>query len=176
MNVKYYLNLGSGFDKPSEGKGLTLDRNQAVKPDICHDLNHFPWPLSDGQFDLVYCKDILEHLHDFVKVMEEIHRVSKSGAEIIITTPHYSCSNSFADPTHCHHLSFFSFDYITGENQWSYYSDKKFRKKEAFIHFQRNFKNKLIWRLANRYPKFYEEHLAWIFPAWFMHFRLEVIK
>lgn len=35
---------------------------------------------------------------------------------------------------------------------------------------------KLIWRIANRYPQAYERRWAWLFPAWFLSFELEVIQ
>jgi hypothetical protein len=36
--------------------------------------------------------------------------------------------------------------------------------------------NKIIHRLAKRWPARYERGWAWIFPAWFMWYELEVIK
>jgi len=36
--------------------------------------------------------------------------------------------------------------------------------------------NKLVRRLANRYPAAYERRWTWIFPAWFLYFELEVVK
>ena len=36
--------------------------------------------------------------------------------------------------------------------------------------------NTLIWRLANRFPVRYERRWAWLFPAWFLYFELEVVK
>lgn len=173
--VVQVLNLGSGKDSSLPGS-VTIDINPRTSPDIIHDLNKSPWPFDDDTFDVIYCKDIIEHLEDVVKTMEEIHRVARAGARVFITTPHFSCSNSFTDPTHRHHLGFFSFDYFTGQNQWDFYTKVKFRKVKAGLVFYPKFKNKLIWRIANRWPAFYEEHLAWILPAWFMSFELEVIK
>lgn len=169
------LNLGSGRDSSISG-AVTVDIRPATSPDVVHDLNVFPWPLDDEAFDVVYCKDVLEHLDDLVKVMEEIHRVSRPGAVVHITTPHFSCANSFTDPTHRHHFGLRSFDYFTGQNQWDFYTTVRFRKVRAELIFHPKLKNKLVRRVANRYPAFYEEHLAWIFPAWFMGFELAVVK
>ena len=169
------LNLGSGKDR-SIADAVTVDINRSTSPDVVHDLNNVPWPLDDDTFDIIYCKDIIEHLGDVVKTMEEIHRVARGGARVHITTPHFSCANSYTDPTHRYHLGFFSFDYFTGENQWDFYTKTRFKKVQTGLVFYPKFKNKLIWRIANRWPAFYEEHLAWIFPAWFMSFELEVIK
>lgn len=169
------LNLGSGQDASLPG-AVCVDFNPETRPDIVHDLNKTPWLLESNAFDAIYCRDVLEHLNDLVPVMEEIHRVGRKGGTVTITTPHYSCANSYTDPTHRHHLGLFSLDYFTGENQWGFYSKVRFKKTKVFLHFYPNLKNKIIWRIANRWPRFYEEHLAWIFPAWFMSFELEIIK
>ncbi len=169
------LDIGSGKDKAIKN-AVSIDINPDTSPDILHDLNKTPWPLSDNTFDIIYCKDIIEHLEDILKTMEEIHRVAKNGAKIYITTPHFSSPNSYTDPTHRHHLGFFFIDYFTGNNKWEFYTKVRFRKSRGELIFYPKFKNKLIWRIANRFPSFYEEHLAWIFPAWFMSFELEAIK
>ena len=36
--------------------------------------------------------------------------------------------------------------------------------------------NKVVWRLANRYPGAYERHRAWMFPAWFVSVELKAVK
>ena len=169
------LNIGCGTDRSIPG-AVTIDMNPELIPDVVHDLNKFPWPLPDNTFDVIYCKEIIEHLENVVAAMEEIHRIGRSGATVIITTPHFSCSNSFTDPTHRHHLGFFSFDYFTGENQWGFYTKARFRKLKSRIKFFGRYKNFHISWLANKSPRFYEEHLAWIFPAWYLVFELEILK
>jgi len=169
------LNLGSG-KRQDASSAVSVDIASVIRPDVLHDLNKYPWPFEDDTFDAVRCIDVVEHLDDIVKAMEEIHRVSRSGGRVMITTPHFSCANSYTDPTHRYHLGFFSFDYFTGENQWDFYTRARFRKVKADLVFYPRAKNKLVWRVANRWPAFYEEHLAWILPAWYMHFELEVVK
>ena len=169
------LSLGSGKNRSILG-AVTIDIVSDTLPDIVHDLNKFPWPFDDDTFEAIHCMDVIEHLEDVVKTMEEMHRISRVGARVYIATPHFSCANSYTDPTHRHHLGFFSFDYFTGENQWDFYTRARFRKVKARLHFYGRYKNRHISWLANRYPRFYEEHLTWIFPAWYMSFELEVIK
>ena len=122
------------------------------------------------------CKEVIEHLADIVRAMEELHRIGRPGARVHITTPHFSCANSFTDPTHRHHLGCFSFDYFTGGNQWGFYTTARFRAVRRRLHFYGRYKNLHVSWLANRFPRFYEEHLAWMFPAWYLSFELEVIK
>ncbi len=168
------LNLGCGLKRLPDA--LNLDLRASTGADVVHDLNSIPWPLPDSQFETVLLGDSLEHLKDIVATMEEIHRVCVNGAVVRITTPHFSSSNSFTDPTHLHHLSYFSFDYFTGEHDFDFYSEKRFRRRQTEIIFYPTLVNKLIWRIANRYPQAYERRWAWMFPAWFLSFELEVLK
>ncbi len=69
-----------------------------------------------------------------------------------------------------------SFDYFTGDNEFGFYTDRRFRKSRAEIVFSPTLMNKIIWRLARRFPAEYERRWAWIFPAWFVYFELIVIK
>lgn len=170
------LNLGCGSKHLPDA--LNVDLRNSAHPDIAHDLNSIPWPLPDNHFETVLLADSLEHLRDIVATMEEIHRVCRDGAVVKITTPHFSAANSFTDPTHLHHLSYFSFEYFTGEVEHGFelYTEKQFRRRHAQIVFYPTLINKLIWRLANRYPQAYERRWAWLFPAWFLSFELEVVK
>jgi hypothetical protein len=173
-NDALILNLGCG-QKYLDG-AINLDRVASVNPDVIHDINQIPWPFSANKFDEVHANDVLEHCSDVVMIMEEIHRICQSGAIIRITTPHFSSANSFTDPTHRHHFSYFSFHYFTSEHNFDFYTDKRFRRRRAQIIFHPTVINKLIWRLANHYPYSYEQRWAWIFPAWFLTFELEVVK
>ena len=170
------LYLGCGDKENREEPGLRIDVSPATKPDILHDLNQFPWPLPANVFKKIVCHDVLEHLENLIRVMEEIHRIAKPGAIISITLPHFSSSNSYTDPTHRHHLGIFSFDYFCDQNQWGFYTPVRFKKIRSEIHFHPNLINKIIWRIAKKNPKLYEERLTWMFPAWFVSFELEVIK
>lgn len=169
------LNLGSGKRELSV-ETFRVDINPATNPDLVHDLNQTPWPIESEQFDEIYCVEVIEHLTDVVKTMEEIHRVGKSGAKVHITTPHYSCSNSFTDPTHKHHLGFFSFDYFTGQNEWDFYTKARFKRLAARINFYGRYKNFHVSWFANKFPRCYEEHFAWAFPAWYLSFQFEILK
>lgn len=173
------LNLGAGEQKMAGT--VTLDSNPRVKPDIVHDLDVFPWLLGDNEFDEVYCFDVLEHLENVVGAMEEIHRILKPGGTVMITTPHFSCRNAFTDPTHRHFLGVRSFDYflIAGDSgifKWSYYSNAKYSREKFTIYFEPSLFNKIVWRLANKWPDCWERRFAWLLPAWFMSIELKAVK
>jgi hypothetical protein len=168
------LNLGCGHKFLDSA--VNLDRVASVNPDIVHDIEQFPWPFQENRFETVQANDIVEHCSDLVATMEEIHRICKNGALLHITTPHFSSANSFTDPTHRYHLGYFSFHYFTGEHSFDFYTDKRFRRRRAQIVFYPTIINKVVWRIANRYPQGYERRWSWLFPAWFLDFELEIIK
>jgi len=168
------LNIGCG--KKKIAGAVNLDRMPANHPDIVHDLNRCPWPFSSGTFDQVHAHDVLEHLGDIVSIMEEIHRVCVDGARLSLRVPHFSSANAFTDPTHRHYFGYFSFDYFTGAHDHDYYMPRRFRLLSRSIIFHVSIMNKLVWRLARRWPAHYEQRWAWICPAWFLAFELEVVK
>jgi SAM-dependent methyltransferase len=172
--LKHILNLGSGEKKREDA--VNVDLVQSTGPDIVHNLNIVPWPLPGDHFSCVYANDVLEHLDDLIAAMEEIHRVCQNGAVVHITLPHFSSANAFRDPTHKRFTSYFSFHYFTGQNQWAFYTDKRFRRRQSQIFFYPTITNKLVHRLANWRPEEYEQRWCWIFPAWFLSFELEVVK
>jgi SAM-dependent methyltransferase len=54
-----------------------------------HDLNlnEFPYPFKEKEFDFIICSHVLEHLDDPVRVCAEFSRIAKAG---YIEVPHYS--------------------------------------------------------------------------------------
>lgn len=79
---------------------LNHDMIELPGVDVVHDLRQFPWPFDDGQFDEVYMKDVLEHLPDTIKTMEELYRITKPEAKVYITVPYWNSVTAHGDPTH----------------------------------------------------------------------------
>ena len=90
------LNLGSG-EFPKTGF-VNVDYFARIKPDVIHDLNVFPYPFQDNEFDFIEARHVLEHLKDPFGVMRELHRITKPGGKILIKVPHFS--RGFAHPEH----------------------------------------------------------------------------
>ncbi len=44
-------------------------------------------PFADASFDLIWCSEVIEHLHYPEKAKNEFWRVLKPGGQVIITTP-----------------------------------------------------------------------------------------
>ena len=168
------LNLGCGR-KPMPG-AVNLDISADVGADVVHDLTKLPWPLPSDAFRQVYAFDVIEHLGDVVRVMEEIHRICQPGARVHITVPHFSSANAFTDPTHQHQFSAFSFDYFDESHGLAFYSRARFTRRSVEIVFYPSLVNKLVHRVANRRPTAYERRWAWMFPAWFLSIDLEAVK
>ena len=51
------------------------------------DLDREGLPYTDNQFDLITITEVIEHIRDFRKIMEEISRCLKPGGGVVITTP-----------------------------------------------------------------------------------------
>jgi SAM-dependent methyltransferase len=168
------LNLGCGRQH-REGC-INVDRVEQVRPDLVWDLDRYPYPLPDSHFERIFASDVIEHLQDVAAFMQEVHRLLVPGGIVEITTPHFSCANSFTDPTHRHHLGYFSLDYFTRESPLDFYSDARFEFVERQIVFHHSLLNRLVRRLAARHPRGYEQRFAWIFPAWFLRFQLRAVK
>lgn len=168
------LNLGCG-NKKRDG-WLNVDRAESIKPDQVHDLNQYPYPWPDSSFSEIQAYDVIEHLDDIPAFMNEIWRLGKPQAVVQLTTPHFSCANSYVDPTHQNHLSYFSLDYFTAGHPWGYYCGSGFEIKHRQIVFTPSLVNRVVSRMANKDPHCYENRWAWICPAWFLYFELAVIK
>lgn len=55
--------------------------------EVVHNLNDYPWPWADGSVDEINLYDVLEHLDDFMKAIEEIFRILTQGGVVISACP-----------------------------------------------------------------------------------------
>ena len=46
-------------------------------------------PLDDGEIDLVWCTEVLEHVADTAHTLSEIRRVLHTGGRLLLTTPYH---------------------------------------------------------------------------------------
>ena len=77
------LNLGAGLDRSIPG-AVTVDLVAKTNPDVVHDLDVYPWPFETDSFDQVICREVIEHLEDVIKAMEEMHRITRPGGIVHI--------------------------------------------------------------------------------------------
>jgi SAM-dependent methyltransferase len=168
------LNLGCGRDRRPDC--LNVDARSEVAPDLVWDLDQRPYPLPRGHFERIWAMDVIEHLASVKEFLEEAHELLAPGGIIEISTPHFSCANSFTDPTHRHHLGYFSLDFFTAAHRLNFYSTARFEIVERILAFEHGPLDRLMARLANRKPELYEKRLAGIFPAWCLTFKLRAVK
>ncbi|PKL44993.1 MAG: methyltransferase type 11 [Candidatus Riflebacteria bacterium HGW-Riflebacteria-1] len=91
------LNLGCGEFK--KAGYINVDCFSVSQPDICHDLNTFPYPFADNSFELIEADHLLEHLNDPFMVMRELYRIAADGCQIKLRMPHFS--RGFTHAQHC---------------------------------------------------------------------------
>lgn len=130
------LNLGCGFKK-FDGF-VNVDSSDLVSPDQKVDLNVFPWPWRDNEFQHIVAKDILEHLgetsDDFIKVIKEMYRVSENGAVWEVQTPHWRCDTALDDPTHKRLITMGMFNLFNKARQFNKASQGESDSLLAFEH------------------------------------------
>jgi SAM-dependent methyltransferase len=155
VEISTKLNLGCGRDIRTGF--VNLDSVELRGVDCVHDLNSFPYPFQDNTFEEVVAINILEHLDDTVKVMEEIWRICRHNAKLILRVPFWNSIDSITDPTHKklfnqHSFEFFDPTTKRGKNR-IYYSKARFkiRKTHYFIFLFRflKIKNKPFRSLLN---------------------------
>ncbi len=172
--MKARLNLGCGRLKRDDC--CNVDVRSEVSPDVQWNLDVYPYPLPRDHFEHVYATDVIEHLADVAHFMEEVHGLLSKDGILEITTPHFSCNNSFMDPTHKQHLGCFSFDFFTPQSDQDFSSSASFEIVQRTLVFRPGFVNRFVGRLANRFPDVWEQNFCWMLPAWFMIFKLRALK
>jgi len=168
------LNLGAGMNIRKDY--VNLDSIKLPGINKVHDLNKFPWPFKNNEFDEVYCSHILEHVSDLTKTMREIQRICKRGARIKIRAPHFSCGVSYRDPTHKRLFSYFTFDYFTDKCFYAPVKLKIISRKLNFTREAFTFLNCIINPMINLSPVMYERFFCWMLPCAEVIAEMEIIK
>lgn len=172
------LDVGCGNNKIPGAIGIDLVAG--TQADIVHDLNITPWPVETSSFDFVRLWSVLEHLRDVVAVINEVHRVSRSGATVVIGLPHFSSINAYTDPTHVHLFSSSSFDYFLEgtelERQHGFYSTARFQLLERRVTLSPLWTRLRLTRVMNRILPVYETYLCSIIRGADIQLKLAVLK
>ncbi|RCK78597.1 MAG: hypothetical protein OZSIB_1319 [Candidatus Ozemobacter sibiricus] len=164
---------------------LGLDLLPWTQADIIHDLNQFPYPFPDSTFEGVHADNVLEHLERPIRVMEEIHRITKPGARIEIIVPYFRSKYAFTDPTHRTFFGIDSFAYFDPTHPTSQqypYTQARFAIEKRVFNEGMTFTGPMrflihaVTRFANRWPQRYEYFLGHLFPLDQLTFVLRTIK
>lgn len=177
MNV---LDLGCGTRKR---EGVTrVDVNPRVEPDVLHDLDVVPYPFPDDEFDAIYCHDVLEHLSDVPRVMQELYRILRDQGMLYVSGPFPSGSDYVTDPTHRRAFTSRSLDYfIEGTDLFDRYrySNARFELvscRYRFAQVNDGFIRRYFQRFVQRRKQWFERKFMYILQVEGIYFELRALK
>jgi len=157
-----------------------LDVSPHTQADIIHDLNVFPYPFADNEWDEIICRHVLEHLTDFLRSLEELYRITKPNGVIKIWTPHYSSVFSFTDPTHRYHFSSFTFELLEPERTRSPLpTEARFRLRKLQVRMHSLYRLLGLELVVNHwraFRQFWERYLCFLLRAREIYVELVPLK
>jgi len=165
------LNLGCGNKKKAGFLGV--DAFPCGAADMLCDLSA-ALPFAPSSIDEIWMDNVIEHIHDIPALMREIHRICRDGAHATLITPHFASADSWRDPTHVHHLSYFSMDHFQRQGV-AHYTGGGFtviRRKLSFSGLMGNI-GRLIFTLS---PAAYEKQWCFIFRPGTLTYVLRIDK
>ena len=166
------LNLGCG-NKKQEGF-VGVDRYGGDVVEVMCDIG-VSLPFASNSVEEVHLDNVIEHVPDIVGLVREMVRVCENGATIAIITPHFTSLASWRDPTHVHHLSYFSMDHF--EKHWL--ADhvggglSVVKRRLSFGGGVMGLLGRLVFMVS---PELYEKKFCFIFRASTLRFVLRVVK
>lgn len=92
------LDLGCGETLQYPGN-LGIDRRPAKTVSVVADLTA-GLPVAGGTADAMFAVHVLEHLHDYLPLLDDIHRALRPGGILHVLAPWWRHVNAVADPTH----------------------------------------------------------------------------
>lgn len=97
---------------------VTMDMSAHVDPDVIHNLDVFPYPFDDCEFDEIHAYEVLEHCGSqgdfryFFKQFREFYRILKPGGTMMITSPNWNGKWAWGDPGHTRIIGFEQLIYL----------------------------------------------------------------
>jgi SAM-dependent methyltransferase len=183
------LELGSGGGA-KEGF-YAVDHLALPGVDIVADLNKPLSLLPDNSVSYIYTRHTLEHVEQFLPLMQEIWRVAKPDAQIEIIVPHFSNVLAYSDPTHVRFFGLYTMFYFVDKDDQpskrkvpAFYSDTRFYVDSLRIQFYRlNLFDRLtvpiLAALVNSSlfgQEFYERRLSGLLRAWQITYKMRPKK
>ena len=165
------LNIGSG-EKKLPGF-INVDKYPSQKGDLKGDLDK-KINLASGCADEIMLDNVIEHVDSIPNTMKEIRRLLKKNGVVHIYTPHFTSHSSWRDPTHKHHLSYFSFDMFTKDRNAHYLGGKLFALEKKKLSFGGGLSiiGRLIFKIS---PEMYEKKFCFLFPASTLYVKLRAV-
>jgi ubiquinone/menaquinone biosynthesis C-methylase UbiE len=113
------LHLGCGKNILSDW--INLDSVSLAGVDIVANLDECKTtklPFEDNTIDEFLGNHVIEHLHNCLPFMEELHRIAKPNAKAVFRVPYGSSDDAFEDPTHVRQYFLNSFQYFSQPLYW----------------------------------------------------------
>jgi SAM-dependent methyltransferase len=123
------LDLGCGPNKVKGALGVDIVPMDGV--DVVADFFELTYPFADNTFDQIYLNDVIEHLPNTMKTMEEIYRIARPDARIYIRVVNWNCIYTAMDPTHVKAFTRNSFDFFGSRPGRNYYTRARFEVVRA---------------------------------------------
>lgn len=105
------LDVGCGGQKQVTGS-LGVDCVAQPGVDVVTDLEG-ALPFEDDAFDHVFAIHVLEHIHNLLGLMRELHRILRPSGVLHVLTPSWHHVNAVADPTHVRLMDIQTLRYFT---------------------------------------------------------------
>lgn len=107
------IDLGAGRVK--RAGYLSVDRLRTPGVNLVCDAER-RLPFLDSTVDEIFSRHLFEHVRNLIQLFEEVHRVCKPGARVIINVPYYTSIKAYKDPTHVNWFTEKTFEYFEGKN------------------------------------------------------------
>lgn len=126
-NLKVNLGCGNEIYKGY----LNIDKISLPRVDFTWNLEQTPLPFKSNSVSEIRCEHILEHITNFLPLIEELWRISKPGGKIYVVAPYFRYEAAYRDPTHVRFFTEHSFDYFQNGVKFSHYSHARFNIKKV---------------------------------------------
>jgi predicted SAM-dependent methyltransferase len=153
--------LNVGCNKVYKEGWVNLDIDKSHRADVYHNLNHYPYPFKDREFDYILASHVMEHLDDPEKALRELKRILNDNGELCIVVPHFTNPMAYS-PKHKAFYSFKTVNHICND----------MHVKEKNLVFTPKYK--FMELFARKFPIFYENTPLRMFPA--MEIRVVLTK
>lgn len=115
------------YDGVGNSKGYQKNERNYSDIDIFSDI--YKIPVKDNFFDVILCVEVIEHLTDPIKAINELKRILKVGGQLIITAPFNSLTHyapyhfytGFTEYFYKHHLAELELEIIEIKKNGNYF-------------------------------------------------------